>query len=257
MKSIKTRYIEGFFYGNVTDERIRQLEKSIDRDEAVNTDLKPRLMNIVFHEWFMRYGTSPQYFLLALFMFTAIYLIYMKREEYILFSTGLATMGIEMLIIFAFQVIYGYIYLEIGAIITASLLGLLPGAIIGNFLEKKRGIRNKLLLSEMLILSLLVLFFIWVSFFKSEPHPLVFLVYCFFFSLLCGFQFPLTTAMIGEKSSPVAGCFAADLCGASVGTLATGTILIPLWGIRAAVIFLIVVKGSSSVIISLTGKKDK
>jgi len=255
MKSIKTRYVEGFYYGNVTDERIRQLEKSIDRDEAINTDLKPRLMNIVFQEWFMRHGTSPRYFFLVLFVFTVIYLVFMKKEEYILFSTGLATMGVEMLIIFAFQVIYGYIYREIGAIITASLLGLLPGAIIGNFLGKEREIRNKLLFSEILILALLGLFLIWVSFLKSEPHPLIFLLYCFFFSLLCGFQFPLTTAMIGEKSSPVAGCFAADLCGASVGTLATGTILIPLWGIRAAVIFLIVVKGSSSVIIYLAGKK--
>ena len=109
----------------------------------------------------------------------------------------------------------------------------------------------------MLILTLLFLFLIWVAFFKSEPHPIYFLAYCFFFSLLCGFQFPVATAMIGEKSSPAAGCFAADLYGAAVGTLATGTILIPLWGIRAAVIFLIVVKGSSSVIIYLTGKKDK
>jgi hypothetical protein len=106
----------------------------------------------------------------------------------------------------------------------------------------------------MLILSLLLLFLIWVAFFKSEPHPIYFLAYCFFFSLLCGFQFPVTTAMIGEKSSPAAGCFAADLCGAAVGTLATGTILIPLWGIRAAVIFLILVKVSSSMIILFTGK---
>jgi spermidine synthase len=254
LKSIKTSYVEGFYYGNVTDERIRQLEKSIDRDEYINTDLRPRLMNTVFHEWFMKHGTSPRYFLLVLFVFTGTYLIFMKKEEYILFSTGLATMGVEMLIVFAFQVIYGYIYLKIGAIITASLLGLLPGAIIGNSLREKGKARNKLLLSEMLILSLLFLFLIWVAFFKSEPHPIYFLAYCFFFSLLCGFQFPVATAMIGEKSSPAAGCFAADLCGASVGTLATGTILIPLWGIRAAVIFLILVKVSSSMIIFFTGK---
>jgi hypothetical protein len=60
--------------------------------------------------------------------------------------------------------------------------------------------------------------------------------------------------MIGEKSSPAAGCFAADLSGASVGTLATGTILIPLWGIRIAVLFLILVKVSSSIIILFTVK---
>ena len=252
LKSISTGYIEGFFYGNVTDERMRLLEESLDRNEGINTDFKPRLMNIVFQEWFMKHGASPRYFLVVLFVLTVIYLIFMRREEYVLFSTGLATMGVEMLIVFAFQVIYGYIYLKIGAIVTASLLGLLPGAIIGNSLKVKG--RKELLVAEMLILFLLFLFLVWVAYFRSEPHPIYFLAYCFSFSLLCGFQFPVAAAIIGEKSSPAAGCFAADLCGASVGTLATGTILIPLWGIRAAVIFLILVKISSSIIILFTGK---
>jgi spermidine synthase len=252
LKSIRTSYVEGFYYGNVTEERIKKLEYILDRNEYANTDFEPRLMNIVFQEWFMKHGTSPKYFLLVVLVLTCIYLIFMRREEYILFSTGLATMGVEMLIIFAFQVIYGYIYLKIGAIVTAFLLGLLPGALMGNF-SKSKDVR-KLFVSEMLLLFLLMIFFLWVSYFKSELHPMYFLAYCFLFSLLCGFQFPVAAGIIGERSSPAAGCLAADLCGASVGTLVTGTILIPLWGIRFAVIFLILVKISSSVII-MFGKK--
>jgi len=247
LKSIQTAYVEGFFYGNVTAERMKQLEESLKSDENVNTDFRPRLVNIVFQEWFTKHGNSPKYFLLLLCVLTVLYLIFIRREEYILFTTGLATMGVEMLIVFAFQVIYGYIYLQIGAIVTASLLGLLPGAIIGNSLRGRVG--KGLLLSEMLILSLLFLFLLWVAFYRSEPHSIWFLVYCFLFSFLCGFQFPVVAALIGEKSSPAAGCLAADLCGASVGTLATGTLLIPLWGIQAAVVFLIAVKISSSMIL--------
>ncbi|MBW1707283.1 MAG: fused MFS/spermidine synthase [Deltaproteobacteria bacterium] len=247
LKSIRTSYVEGFFYGNVTGERIEKLEDILDRNEYANTDFEPRLMNIVFQEWFMKHGTSPKYFLIIVLVLTGIYLIFMKKEEYILFSTGLATMGVEMLIIFAFQVIYGYIYLKIGAIVTAFLLGLLPGALMGN-LSRSKDVR-KLFVSEMLLLFLLIVFFIWVSYFKNELHPMYFLAYCFLFSLLCGFQFPVAAGIIGERSSPAAGCLAADLCGASVGTLVTGTILIPLWGIQFAVGFLILVKISSSVII--------
>ena len=252
LKSIRTDYIEGFFYGNVTDERMRRLEESLDRHEAINTDFRPRLMNIVFQEWLMKHGTSPRSFFIVLFVLTVVYLTFMKREEYVLFSTGLTTMGMEMLIVFAFQVIYGYIYLKIGAIVTASLLGLLPGAIIGNSIRAKG--RRELLVAEMLILFLLFLFLVWVAYVRTEPQPLYFLAYCFSFSMLCGFQFPIAAAMIGEKSSPAAGCFAADLSGASVGTLATGTILIPLWGIGNAVLFLIFVKVSSSIIILFTVK---
>ena len=252
LKAIPTSYVKGYFYGNVTKERIGLLAQSLDRNEFINTDFEPRLMNIVFKEWFLKHGTSPRYFLLIFGALTLVYLIFMRKEEYVLFSTGLATMGAEMLIIFAFQVIYGYIYLKIGAIVTAFLLGLLPGALIGNLWGRKD--ISKLIASETLLLFLLVLFFVWLNYFRSELHPFYFLAYCFCFSFLCGFQFPVAASLIGEKSSPAAGCLAADLCGASVGTLATGTILIPLWGIEFAVIFLILVKVSSSMIILFTGK---
>ncbi|MBL7203337.1 MAG: hypothetical protein ISS63_03250 [Desulfobacteraceae bacterium] len=246
-KKIPTSYIEGFFHGNVTGERIKQLEERLDRNEPLNTDFEPRLINIVFQEWFIKYGTHPGYFIAILLGLTLIYLVFMRREEYILFSTGFATMGVEMLIIFAFQVIYGYVYLEIGAIITAFLLGLLPGAIAGK--QWRVNISLKITVSEIAILSLLFIFFLWISCFKSELHPLYFLSFCFLFSFLCGFQFPVAAEIIGEEKSPAAGCLASDLCGAAVGTLATGTVLIPMWGMRFAVVFLILVKISSIVLI--------
>ena len=252
LKSISTSYIEDFFYGNMTEERIRRIEEGVGRNEYINTDFRPRLMNIVFQEWFMKHGTSPKYLLLILIVFTVGYFIFMRREEYILFSTGFATMGVEMLIVFAFQVIYGYIYLQIGAVVTAFLLGLLPGAMFGN--RRGRKDVSRLFVSEMLLLSLLLLFFVWVTFYRTELHPMYFLVYCFSFSFLCGFQFPVVTGIIGERNSPAAGCFAADLCGASMGTLITGTVLIPLWGIQSAVVFLIFVKISSSMVLFFTGK---
>lgn len=252
-KSIKTSYIEGFFYGNVTQERIKRLKDSLDPNEEINTDFEPRLTNTVFQEWFTKHNTSPRLFIVILFVLTVIYIVFLRREEYILFSTGLTTMGVEMLIIFSFQVVYGYIYLQIGAIITAFLLGLLPGAIAGKTWKLRN--RSKLIFSEALLLSILLLFYVWVAYFRNELHPLFFLGFCFLFSFLCGFQFPVVTNTIGEERSPVAGCLAADLCGASVGTLATGAILIPFWGIKSAVIFLILVKISSTIVTLFSGKK--
>jgi spermidine synthase len=252
-KSIKTSYIEGFFYGNVTQERIKRLKDSLDPNEEINTDFEPRLTNTVFQEWFTKHNTSPRLFIVILFVLTVIYMVFLRREEYILFSTGLTTMGVEMLIIFSFQVVYGYIYLQIGAIITAFLLGLLPGAIAGKTWKLRN--RSKLIFSEALLLSILLLFYVWVAYFRNELHPFFFLGFCFLFSFLCGFQFPVVTNTIGEERSPVAGCLAADLCGASVGTLATGAILIPFWGIKSAVIFLILVKISSTIVTLFSGKK--
>ncbi len=246
-KSIQTSYLDGFFYGNVTAERVQQLEDCLDRDAHVNTDFNPALINIVFRQWFMKHGTSPHYFLFALLSLTVIYLIFIKKEEYILFSTGLTTMGVEMLVIFSFQIVYGYIYLKIGAIVTAFLLGLLPGALVGNLRRHKGGIH--LVVSEILMLLLLFLFYFWAVGLRTELQPLYYMIYCFVFSFVCGFQFPVVAGLIGEQESPASGCLTADLVGAAVGTLLTGTILIPLWGIQAAVVFLILVKISSSVVV--------
>jgi hypothetical protein len=80
----------------------------------------------------------------------------------------------------------------------------------------------------------------------------VFLLYGFAFSLLCGLQFPVAAEMIGEEQSPAAGLFAADLVGAGAGTLAIGTLLIPLLGIQAAVIALILIKAISTAVILKT-----
>jgi spermidine synthase len=246
-RAIQTAYVEGFYYGNVTSERIEALEKNLKAKGSINTDFEPRIMNIVFHEWFIKHGTSPKLFLIIFLGLTVLYLILMKKEEYVLFSTGLVTMGAEMLVIFAFQVIYGYIYLKIGAIVTASLLGLLPGALVGRVGRGRRLI--DLVFSDLVLLCLLLLFFMWSGFFKTDLHPFYFLSYCFVFAFFCGYQFPVATRIIGEDRSPAAGCLAADLTGAGVGTLATGTLLIPMWGIRWAVVFLIFIKISSNICI--------
>ena len=252
-KSIRTTYIEGYFYGNVTDERIRDLEKGLDRKEFINTDFAPRLINITFREWFLKHGASPGCFVAALAFLAAVYFILMRREEYVLFSTGFAAMGAEMLVVFAFQVLYGYIYLQIGAIVTAFLLGLLPGAVMGNM--PRRGRRGALLVSDGALLSLLALFLVWVAGFRYAFHPGVFLAYGFLFSMVCGFQFPVAAGVIGERDQPLAGCLAADLWGAAAGTLVTGAILIPLWGIQSAVIFLILMKISSTMVIVWKGRR--
>jgi spermidine synthase len=144
-------------------------------------------------------------------------------------------------------VIHGYIYLKIGAIVTVFLMGLLPGATVGNLYKEKN--ITKLVISEIILICLLLLFFLWISFIKTELNQYYFLSYCFIFSFFCGFQFPMATWIIGEKMSPAAGCIAADLAGAAVGTFVVGTLLIPLWGVRSAIVFLLLIKISSSLVI--------
>jgi spermidine synthase len=246
-RSITTSYIDGFYYGNVTKERIKSINESINPEESINTDFQPRVINIMFKEWFKKYGTSPNWFIATLFGVLVFYLSLIRKEEYVLFSTGFAVMGVEMLILFSFQVLYGCIYLKVGAIITSFLLGLLPGAVLGNK-WKERG-RDMLISAEAGMILLLMTYLIWATFYQSMMPEFVFLLYGFTFSLLCGLQFPVAAEIIGEEKSPSAGLFAADLVGAGAGTLAIGTLLIPIFGIQVAIIALILIKTASTIVI--------
>jgi spermidine synthase len=147
---------------------------------------------------------------------------------------------------------YGYIYLKIGAIVTVFLLGLLPGAVAGSMFTQKR--EAELLFSEFVIILLLICYYVWIGFFKTDIQQIWFMLYCFLISFFCGFQFPIVTGIIGEKTSPAAGCFAADLAGAAVGTLLVGTIFVPLYGLQSAVILIISIKLISSLIVMLRRK---
>jgi spermidine synthase len=255
MKGVQTAYVEGYYNGNVTEDRLRLLKESIAASSLVNRDFEPRLMAVVLKDWFQKYGTSPKTFVVVLLVFLIGYGLFLKREEYVLFSTGLAAMGAEMVVVFAFQVLFGYVYLQIGAIVTAFLLGLFPGAFAAH---RFRG-REKLRLgfSEVSLTLLLLLLFGWVSFLQNEPPPLLFLIFCFVFAFWCGFQFPLATRLIGEAQSPAAGCLAADLTGSALGTLLMGAWVIPVWGMQAAAGLLIFVKVSSMILLLFHWKVRK
>lgn len=112
-----------------------------------------------------------------------------------------------------------------------------------------------LMTSEAILLFLLLFFLMWYNFKVGDRYPFFFWVYGFLFSFFCGFQFPVVTEIIGAKRSPAAGCIAADLAGAAVGTFVVGTLFIPLMGIRWAIIFLLLIKITSGVIIFFIKKK--
>lgn len=242
-KSIKTLYVGPYFYGNVTPDRIRSITGAIGADKRINTDLTPCLISVILKEWFEKFHTSPRYFFILFFVTASIYLALIRKEEYVLFSTGLSLMGLEMLIIFTFQIIHGYIYLRVGAVITTFLLGLLPGSILG--IKAKTNMTRKLHLSELVILLLLSMFVVSLSYIRSIPSVLFF-IYSFLFSLICGFQFPVIARIIGEEKSPAANLFAADLVGASIGTILIGVILVPFYGIRYSILGIILFKITSA-----------
>jgi spermidine synthase len=246
-KGIETYSIEGFYHGNISPERISSLNSQLNRQAAKNLDEKPHLMAIMFDQWFAKYNTSPIIFIVALAGFVLFYLFRLSREEFVLFSTGAMAMGSEMLVIFAFQIYYGYIYFQIGLIVTVFLAGLLPGAWYGERL-RSRG-RQMLLLSDCMLIGLLTLLIMALKI-GGDLLPVPFyLLFGFMISLICGFQFPVALYLRGGDNQAVARVFSADLIGAGFGTLFTSLALIPYCGLIWAAAGLIGIKCISLLIV--------
>ena len=247
-KGIVTDYISGFYYGNLTRERIQRLNERIDPSTPLNSDNSPYLMRLMFTQWFMKYQTSPIGFFVALFALTTVYLFRISKEEFVLFSSGCMTMGCEILVIFAFQIYFGYIYLQIGIIITVFLAGLLPGAWLGNRLQQHSS--RILAISDGLLIGFLAAFIAALEFIPDRLPVLFYLLVGFVVSLACGFQFPVALYLRGHNRGATTRIFSADLIGAAAGTLFTSVVLIPYFGIIWAGIGLISLKLISFLLIS-------
>lgn len=229
MKEINTRHIRGYFSGNLTQARIRQVNQAVDTSIPKNRDLHPQLMLQAFMAWFKRHGESPGWFAVSLGAIALIYLFNLSRPQWVLLTTGCTSIGAEMLAIFTFQTLYGYIYLQLGVLVTVFLAGLLPGAWLGGRLGSQW---RRALTTADLLLCLLMAIFAWVLVGYQYELP-AWILYGFGLtvSLLCGFQVPLALRLCGDGTAAVTESFSADLMGAAIGVLLVSLVLIPFMGI--------------------------
>ena len=177
-KNISTAYISGYYDGNITPEKISRLNQQILSSAPINNDVTPHLVRILLDEWFSIFSTSPILFLLILSMINILYLCRISKEEFVLYTTGCFTMGSEILVIFAFQIFFGYIYLQIGLIITVFLAGLLPGAVYGQ-LSVRSAVNQNLFFTDTAMIALMLVF-IFGAIILFENHlvrAMLFLVY--------------------------------------------------------------------------------
>lgn len=253
-KGIHTRYIRGYYYGNLTHERIERLNALIDPTAPKNRDYSPQLMRLMFMQWFAKFSTSPTGFIVVLAILSLIYLIRISAEEFVLFSTGFTVMGSEILVIFAFQIFFGYIYLQIGMIVTVFLAGLLPGAWFGDRLRYKS--KQTLAVADGLLIVLMGLLIIVLKQGGDYLPVAFFLVFGFVISLICGFQFPVALYLRGGDAPAVTRTFSADLIGAACGTLVTNVVLIPYCGIIWSAAGLIGLKLCSLIVMVVLHEKN-
>jgi len=170
-------------------------------------------------------------------------------------TTGVVGMTIDLVIIFAFQALYGYVYHRIGLLIPAFMAGLSLGGLLMTSrldrIERERPLLVRLELAVLLYVALLPLAL--MGLFASSDQPWVFaavqpllLILNALGGFLVGLEFPLANKMYLKRREGVtetAGVlYAADLLGAFVGSLGISVVLLPVLGVLETCLLLVALK---------------
>ncbi len=169
-------------------------------------------------------------------------------------TTGFCGIALEILLIFAFQSLYGYIYTKIGLIVAAFMLGLVLGAPSGRMMASVRrrwiawgamaGLELALLAVILTLPSLLgIIERHDVGIFRET---LIYIVVGIV-GWIVGGEFPLINRLFrdadgGDGGTAAAITDSADHMGSAIGAFVMGVILIPVFGIGASCFLMAVLK---------------
>jgi spermidine synthase len=171
---------------------------------------------------------------------------------FVTLTTGFSVMVLELLLIFVYQAYSGYVFHEIGMLMTMLMAGMAAGALAAGPFSKRFGMPVRSLITAEIALAATsitvpALFLIPGIFHGPEQALLRFLLFTLLFiaGFFTGIEFPLATEIYGRlhtertAAGPVYGI---DLAGGFMGGIAGGFFLFPLMGLTKTCIFLFALK---------------
>lgn len=194
-------------------------------------------------------------------------LLLVRRREAVvpvaIVTTGVAGMSADLLVIFAFQVLYGYVYQQVGLLITAFMAGASAGGWImtAQAGRLRQPWRTLTLLETAVTLTCTGLAGVFALLLRgSTPtsplqHGLL-LATNAVAGALVGLEFPLAHRILtgtGGNPSRAAGLlYAYDLAGATVGAVAVSTVLLPVLGLVETALLVALLKAGSLLLVGTT-----
>jgi len=255
-RGVDTRWVTPEYVAYVfTTDRFAgvQAELAATAGVRLNRDLAPICYYYDLALWLSRFypnlrGTFERAGLLSLWWVAAplglaVVLVRWRRGEwpvpFAIATIGLAEMALEVVILFAFQVLHGTIYAQVSLIVTAFMAGLALGGAAGQRVVVSGqqltgsgwGGRRALVAVQLGVAIYSGVFPLILSLPISTP-VLVFPLLALVAGALTGMAFPLAVALMRGSPARAAGAlYGADLVGGCLGALLGAVLLVPLLGI--------------------------
>jgi spermidine synthase len=230
-----------YFRYDLSPEKLRYVSERISESEGYyNSDLKPVcyyfssilwggiLSDTARRVFVSLFDLPPAFLLLPLLL---VFFFYRRRSIiYVsVLAVGASEISAEVILIVLFQMLYGYVYGWIGAIIACYMLGLAGGTFVYLRVSalKRKPIAN--LLKVEFVLSLYFALVIGVALLQPPCVNMIIVFLVFAGGFMGGMHFPLSITALERRQAGVV--YGIDLIGSSIGALVTAMIFIPILGI--------------------------
>ncbi len=250
-KHIATRYVRReVLAATLTADRLAAARTMVTAAAATNHDFRPLSYYVYVRYWLSQLGGGlllPMCFVAALLALIGSLLagVAPRAVPAALCTSGFAGMGLEVVLLIAFQVIYGYVYQQIGVIVT----GFMAGAAVGAAWSGRTHVGAASLLFRLdallsaagfLLIPLLQSLSVTDSaIVHAVAPPVIFPLLNAVIGFLVGAQFPPAARIMFRTWPPAqveetaGSLYAFDLLGACLGALVVSAFCVPLMGISA------------------------
>jgi spermidine synthase len=224
-------------------DRRADLDRAVAQPAKINTDFTPALYYYHLQHWLSQFTERTSLLGGILLVVMAAYLFRLRAVPRAVFAAGFAMMAIEIVLLLAFQALYGSLYQQVGLVVTVFMGGLAVGAWRANLGKSGRPVANfpahrrSVARLSVTIAGLAGVLPVILPHLGRVSAPIgqgIILLCTFLLALLAGWQFPLAGAVEpGGASAAASRLYTADLAGASLGALLVSALLIPLVGVTA------------------------
>ena len=233
-KSIETKFVNPYYIDDLSvQQREAYIKENLKKEKLLDLDQKP--LPVYYHtlQFISEFTSNAGLLIYIPVIILLIPLFFMRSVSAGMYITGFTASSFEILIIFAFQTFYGYVYSAIGIIIAIFMGGLALGSIYGNRLIVKR----KHFVTAQALLALYALLFplFWNVQRETGGNFIglsLFFLITVLLSVITGFQYVVGTKLLpGNYTQSAPLLYAVDLIGSSLGAIVISVILLPLLGV--------------------------
>ncbi len=237
-RHINTTYVNRYYIDdNAVSDRSRELTRSLDQRAALNTDFSPVAYYQQLNFWLSYFDVHPWIFAAAGIVLLIIAIVSLDAVTFGIAAGGFAGAAIELLLILAFQIVFGYVYQALGIIIMIFMAGLAIGSRYAPRICRTRTLNTFSYIQFGVALYACLLPWMFHFLGSARGHSWIvegaFFLLTLLIALLIGSEFSLASMLRqGPVAATASRLYGADLAGAALGALLVSSILIPRLGIH-------------------------